>query len=242
MYHSIIIGGKNTYSDWHLVPESRPTIAMPSLNTDAITDVPGVSGSIDLMSYLVPYPIYNNRTGQWKFHVLNDHESWQSLHHKIANHLHKRSISVKLEDDPSYVYTGRVFLDEWVSNNDGTWSDVVLGYDLEPYKKLTTGYSNSFTVGSGSASTTNTINLGSSDIGMMPVCPKVVISNIGTSGVRLTATNTETKMSSYVLNFTRNGTYKLYDVVLTNLSGTNSPSLVFYGQGSVTLSFDKGYL
>ena len=238
MYHSVIIDDKNTYSDWHLVPDSRPVIAMPLLKKDSIIEIPGVSGSIDLMSFLVPYPTYANRTGQLKFHVLNDKESWEQIHHKIANHLHKRNVILKLEDDPDYFYKGFVTLNEWVSNNNGTWSDVVFDYDLDPYKISVNGYSNSFSI----SNSTKTITISSSNIGSMPVCPKIVISGIGNSGITLVANNSEANITNITKNISSNGTYVYYDIVLTNLSGNNSSTLKFTGTGSITITFDKGYL
>ena len=237
MYHSVIINGKNTYSDWHLVPDSRPVIAMPELKTDSVIDIPGVSGTIDLMSFIVPYPVYQNRTGQLNFHVLNDKEPWQQLYHKIANSLHKRKVTLKLEDDPDYVYNGFVRVSEWVSNNDGTWSDVVFDYDLDPYKISTTGFSSTFNV-----SNVAELNIPSSSIGTMPVSPKIVISNIGSSGMTIRFQNTEIGVNNLIKDRSSNGTYIYYDMVLTNSSGNNTPTMRFTGNGSVTISFDKGYL
>lgn len=37
MYHSITIGEKNTWDDWHLIPTSRPLVNPPSVNTHLIT-------------------------------------------------------------------------------------------------------------------------------------------------------------------------------------------------------------
>lgn len=238
MYHSVIIDGKNTYSDWHLVPDSRPVISMPTLKKDSLIEIPGVSGSVDLMSFLIPYPVYANRTGQLKFHVLNDKEPWEQIHHKIANHLHKRNVILKLEDDPDYFYKGFVTLNEWVSNNNGTWSDVVLDYDLDPYKISVDEYSNSFSV----SNSTETVSISPSDIGSMPVCPRIVVSEIGNSGITLTASNPEANIVDLVKNISSNGTYVYYDIVLTNLSGNNSSILNFTGTGSVAIIFDKGYL
>lgn len=143
MYHSLdfeIIPAKggvnvklNTYKDLHLVPTSRPVINPPTVKTKQI-EVPGANGVIDLTESLTPYPVYNNRQGSIEFAVLNDKMNWQVLYSKIMNLLHGRKAKMILEDDPGWYYEGRWAVNNWTSNNDGTWSNVTLDYDLYPYK------------------------------------------------------------------------------------------------------------
>ena len=134
MYHSVTIGSMNTFSDWHLVPDSRPVIALPETKTVTV-DIPGSNGILDLSESLTHYPLYNNRSGTLTFHVLNDYTPWDVLYHRIANYLHGRRRTLVLEDDPMYYYIGRYAI-EWTSNNDGTWSDVAINYELDPYKQF----------------------------------------------------------------------------------------------------------
>ena len=74
MYHSILIDltnsntfakdkSINTFDDWFLIPESRPTIANPSVRTSYI-EVPGASGSIDATDWLSGFPLYDDREGE----------------------------------------------------------------------------------------------------------------------------------------------------------------------------------
>ena len=143
MYHSLdfeIIpakGGRNvklnTYEDLYLVPTSRPVINPPTVKTKQI-EVPGANGVIDLTESLTPYPVYNNRQGSIEFAVLNDKMNWQVLYSKIMNLLHGRRAKMILEDDLGWYYEGRWAVNNWTSNNDGTWSNVTLDYDLYPYK------------------------------------------------------------------------------------------------------------
>lgn len=143
MYHSLdfeIIPAKagknvklNTYKDLYLVPTSRPVINPPTVKTKQI-EVPGANGVIDLTESLTPYPVYNNRQGSIEFAVLNDKMNWQVLYSKIMNLLHGRRAKMILEDDPGWYYEGRWAVNNWTSNNDGTWSNVTLDYDLYPYK------------------------------------------------------------------------------------------------------------
>ena len=131
--HSVTFGDKNSYVDWHLVPSSRPVIAMPSLKSN-IVDIPGGQGSIDLSEALTGYPLYSNRTGNIDFHILNDYEErWVDLYEEITHYLHGRQRAMILADDPDWYYVGRYAID-WTSNNDGTWSDLSISYTLDPFK------------------------------------------------------------------------------------------------------------
>lgn len=134
MYHSVTIGSMNTYTDWHLVPDGRPVIAMPEVRKNYV-EVPGMSGSLDLSESLTGYPLYEKREGELKFHVLNGY-NWIDIYSKIAAYLHGKKHKMVLEDDPNWYYEGRFHIVEWISNNDGTWSDITIGYNLDPYKKF----------------------------------------------------------------------------------------------------------
>jgi len=132
MYHSVTFGNKNSYSDWHLVPDSRPVIVMPEQKKEVV-DVPGGNSVIDMSMSLTKFPIFNRRSGSLRFHVLNGYRNWKDLYEEIAMYLHGQKMNMLLEDDPNFYYTG-YFSVNWTSNNDGTWSDIEIGYDLEPYK------------------------------------------------------------------------------------------------------------
>lgn len=134
MYHSVTFGSMNSFSDWHLVPDGRPVIAMPEPKIVTV-DIPGRNGILDLSESIRKFPVYSNRSGSLKFHVLNDKGiGWQELYRQIANYVHGRRMNVYLEDEPEWYYTGRVNVASWTSNNDGTWSDIEFNYDLEPFK------------------------------------------------------------------------------------------------------------
>ena len=245
MYHSVIIGSKNTFSDWHLVPASRPVIAMPAIRTNYI-DVPGMNGVLDLTEALTKYPTYENREGTLDFHVLNDHENWKDIYHKIAKYLHGQRRTLKLEDDPDFYYEGRFSIERWESNNNGTWSDVSINYYLDPYKyykKLSTEenaslYSN---ISVNSSSVTKNFG-GTGTIGDMPVVPTIVASSVGNTGVTITFTNSELGISNLSKTISSNGTRKFYDMVFSDLSGSNTCKLVVNGIGTISISFRRGEL
>lgn len=86
MYHSITIGDKNTWDDWHLVPLSRPFFAPPIPKTNFV-DIPGGDGSIDLSTALSGRTVYENRTGTIEFMIVNGYKEWFILYSEIMNYL-----------------------------------------------------------------------------------------------------------------------------------------------------------
>lgn len=135
MYHSITIGNKNTYDDWHLVTPSRPVINPPKVKSNYI-EIPGRDGVIDLTDALIGRATYSNRTGSWEFIVLNEYgqgQDWTTLYTEIMEYLHGQNYKVILaDDDPGYYYFGRLDVNQWRSNP--TWSRIVIDYNLGPYK------------------------------------------------------------------------------------------------------------
>ena len=137
MYHSINIGNKNTWTDWHLIPASRPVVAPPEPDFNYF-EIPGTDGVVDLTETIAGRVTYRNRTGSWEFIVDNDHEPWDVIYTNILNYLHGRRFSIILEDEPNYTYEGRLSLNEWRSDPD--YSRIVIEYNINPYKEETFGH------------------------------------------------------------------------------------------------------
>ena len=244
MYHSVNFGSKNSYDDWHLVPEGRPVIAMPSVKTNYM-EIPGTSGSIDLSELLTGYPLYSNRSGELTFHVLNDYsanETWISRLSTIMNYIHGKKTRIILEDDPEYFYEGRVEVGNWTSNNDGTWSDISFSYTVDPYKYY---YNTENSSDDGMMVYTGVNNFSTSfgsDVGTMPVVPDFIVSNIGGNGLTITWSNPERNVITATKNITINGTHTFHDLILTNFNGTNNCSITITGSGNTKIMFRKGML
>lgn len=126
----------NTLKDWYIVPLGRPVINPPMQKKQTI-DIPGVNGILDLSNSLTHYPVFENRTGQLQFAVLNDipATSWITTYTKIMKFLQGNPVKMIMEDDPKYFYEGSVWVDNWDSRNDGTWSEITFGYDFQPYRR-----------------------------------------------------------------------------------------------------------
>ena len=126
MYHSITIGGKNTWDDWRLVPASRPVFNPPAQKVKTL-EIPGGDGVIDLSQSLTGYPVYQNRTGSIEFI-----KPWHMAYSDIMDYLHGQKLRAVLEDDPEYFYEGRFTVNVWKSEKD--WSRIIIDYDVGPYK------------------------------------------------------------------------------------------------------------
>lgn len=137
MYHSIYIGDKNTWDDWHIVPTSRPLVNPPEIKSEYV-DIPGANGTLDYTEILTGAPVYKNRTGSWEFAVMNDYQKWNVLYNTLLSYLHGHYFdSVILEDEPEYKYKGRLTLNEWKSSKDH--STVTIDYNFDPFKYPASG-------------------------------------------------------------------------------------------------------
>ena len=194
MYHSITFGSKNTWDDWHLIPETDPIIAPPEQKKNLI-DIPGANGSLDMSEVLTGYPTYNNRTGSLSFYVMNPYAATMpecnpiKLRNLISNIMNyfsgKKDMQMILEDDRAYFYRGRFKLES--VNTGESFTTISIGYDVEPYKWSIYGTVDNwiwdtfnFQIGKISSeyanlpvtTTQNSITLQDSMIGNAPVAPE----------------------------------------------------------------------
>ena len=131
---------KNTWEDWGLVPDSRPTLSSPSPKTNTV-DNNSINGVLDLTFKRMRYPLFGNREGSFTFiynplfqTVNGKSKPWLVLYTELHNFLHGRRLRMILEDDPEFYYEGTFKIENWTSNNDGSGSTVTIGYSVEPYK------------------------------------------------------------------------------------------------------------
>lgn len=147
MYHSITIGDKNTWDDWHMIPVTPPVIAPPVEKTISL-DVEGRNGAVYLSKSVTGEAVFKAREGSWEFYL--DTESWRGRYgsspvgKQALDHLAKAlnediakpmKQSVRLEDDPAFFYFGRVWMSGGIKQqNDHTV--ITLKYSLYPFKYL----------------------------------------------------------------------------------------------------------
>ena len=134
-HHSIIISGKNTFTEWGLIPTSRPVVNPPEVKTNYV-ELPAADGILDYSELLTGKVLYGQRRGSWEFRVLRG-RNWFSVYNGILNFLHGLRCEVVLEDDPQFMYTGRLSVNAWKS--EPGYSTVTLDYDLDPFRQSVTG-------------------------------------------------------------------------------------------------------
>lgn len=236
MYHGINIGEYNTYTDWKLVPTSRPVVAPPEPQYNFV-EVPGMNGALDFTEALGGVA-YRMREGKWKFLVEHDHPGydWQRVYSDIMNAIHGKLVKVVLEDDPDYYYTGRVSVDEWRSDPDNSY--ITLTYQLSPYKLYQYGslddwlwdpldfeYGVIYEYSDIEIDGMAVVTLAASG---MPVTPAFIVSN--SSGLTV-----EFKGNTYPLT---DGTQRILNI---QISGDDA-RLTFHGSGTVSIEYRGGKL
>lgn len=132
MYHSLTIGGKNTWDEWKLIPTTRPDFAMPNLVTNYV-DIPGRYEPLDLTNALTGHIMYSPRAGTWEFYVMNDYPeyNWVKVRDSLARHIHGKVLDIIPEDDPEWFYNGRLTFGWETGSN---WSKAIIEYNLNPFK------------------------------------------------------------------------------------------------------------
>lgn len=132
-----IIERKNTWTEWHLIPTSRLTVAEAGVSTNFI-EIPGRGDPVDLTEYLTGKPVYGPRSGSWEFVIDNYHEYWESIRMRIVDFLHGKRLRVTLSDIPTRYYEGRFTVGNLEPGED--FSHVTINYVLDVYSYST--YSN----------------------------------------------------------------------------------------------------
>lgn len=228
MYHSIQIGSKNTYDDWHLLSTSRPVVAAPQPKL-IFEEVPGSSNTIDLSESLTGAVEYYDRSGSFEFIVENDYVSWELLYSEIMTYLQGRTFKMILEDDPNYYYEGRFAVNEWRSEKD--WSKIVIDYRLKPFKYEIVS--------------TGLVEIELSDEQYFDL---VHIDDIYVPTVPVITAENAVSQMAYIAHGAVQGTYELpagssSPVRLIGLGADNQNTLLFYGgSGKITIAYNKGRL
>lgn len=168
---SVNFGQYNTWTDWHLIPASRPVVAPPEEKTHTI-DLPCGNGVIDATQALTGYSVYNNREGSWDFYIENDMEPFVVIYHKMMSVLHGQTLRVSLEEDPDYFYEGKCRVSNTKQSNGHVL--VTINYELKPFRHKFSeiGKTTNFVVNG----TTTLFNGVVSDYTDEPICPKFGIS------------------------------------------------------------------
>lgn len=134
MYYSLTFGGvKNTWADWHLIPESPPMLPTPEPVTNLV-DIPGrTKGPIDLSTVAFGKITYQRISGTWNFYRDVDSQTTRmELYETLRKWLHGRQTTVTFEEDPTHYFKGRFLVGQPTSNSYPI--RISIGFSLEPVR------------------------------------------------------------------------------------------------------------
>lgn len=121
----------DTYHTFKMVPQTRPSIASPKVNTQVMSN-DLLDGGIDISR--VKYE-FGTRSGDWDFYVLNElsnefnhYLDWNTRFEQLFSNFNGRKGLIVLLDDPFHCYYGRITFKNWKSEKD--YSKVTLHYEV----------------------------------------------------------------------------------------------------------------
>ena len=140
MYYSLTFGSqKNTWTNWHLIPDSPPVIPTPEPQMN-IVSIPGrTDGGLDLS--LVPFGRlqYGRMTGNWNFILGEDYiKQRDTILADMRTYLNGKSMAVELETEPATLYRG-IFVVGTPRIGANTVT-IQIGFNLEPRRWLIPGH------------------------------------------------------------------------------------------------------
>lgn len=131
MRNGATFGDRHSYFDWGLLAKKRPVVTAPEPKTKLI-EVPGSNVVIDLTESLTGAVHYGMRTITCAYVLMGDPEKQERIYTDLSSYLHGKRMSIVLDNDPEYSYTGRVKVSKW---EPGQFSaNITITAEVEPYK------------------------------------------------------------------------------------------------------------
>lgn len=130
--NGVIFNDKHSYRDWGLMLKSRPKISPPAPKIKMI-QVPGSDAIIDLTERLTGQVHYEPREISFEFITNASRETWVGLHSDILTYIHGKRVRIIFDDDPNWVYTGRVTVGDMEAEKGA--ATLTMTATVEPYKR-----------------------------------------------------------------------------------------------------------
>lgn len=127
----VTFNNKHSYWDWHLLLKRRPVISPPVPKTKYV-DIPGADGGLDLSRVLTGHIHYKQRKITFEFLLIAGRDAWPAIYTEILDTLHGKEAEIVFDDDPQYVYTGRVTVNKMETEK--VTAVITMTADVEPYK------------------------------------------------------------------------------------------------------------
>lgn len=125
-----MFGSFHSYGAFQLILATK-TIGTPSPKAETI-DIPGGDGVLDLTEFFGETK-YGNRNLSFEFSSMVIPSDFMLLFSMVQNALHGKKMTITLDDDPGWYYTGRISVSEWKA--DRNIGKLTIDCDCEPYKK-----------------------------------------------------------------------------------------------------------
>ena len=145
--HSIIFENdfgerKHTWTDWHLLPLKKPTLALPTAS-GSFVEIPGMNGSYNVTKYLTGGPTFSDRSGSWEFYMIGTEDGlFDSRIDEIVQFLHGQEMRIILTDDPDYFYEGQITVSD--KSTDDKLPKITFTYRAKPFKTTISGVIEAF--------------------------------------------------------------------------------------------------
>lgn len=128
LYTADLSVSKNTWKDFHLIPQKRPFIEIPNPNI-SIVNIPGTSKRIDITDYISPRLTYSKIEGEWQFIIVHDLWSdWATAYNEISEFIHGNTLYIVLDDEPLYSYSGVLTISDY--KPDKEYSTITIHYEI----------------------------------------------------------------------------------------------------------------
>lgn len=130
----LIVNGVDLTEKFKMVLSDGYTLAPPSPKT-YIVDIPGGNGKLDLTESLIGDTVYDNRTQEFTFYLINV-DNFEKVKTEVSNFLHGRAFDYKLTMDADYTYHGRFSVTSYAhaGMNNGIVGTIVISIDANPFK------------------------------------------------------------------------------------------------------------
>lgn len=202
-------GGLRSDTDLGLVLYSKK-ISPPVAKTTTV-EIPGRDGNLDITEALTGRVAYADREISFVFRVPNPKEEWAGTYSEVLNKVHGKKMDIILDDDPDYIYTGRVSIDEFATSR--SLAEIAIKCIVAPKKTYKTLVTKTASVSGSKA---------------------VEVTNNGIPTVPVITTDKAMDVSFGGKSFHLSpGSNKIFDILLPE----GKSKLTFSGTGSITIEF-----
>lgn len=211
-------GEHNTWTHWNLILVSKDTTP-PEPKTNLI-ELGGMSGTLDLSEALSGEVTYHNRTVKASFWTnKGTYQERARLFGNITNALHGRKMEIYEPDDTNHYFYGRVKIT--YMKNTWAYSEFSIEADCDPWRYETVEQKAVINVASEESIEWELYN-----DSVMPICPDITVEgevSFTCNGVTSEATTGKYKITTFKLSHGHN-------------------TILFSGNGTITLTYRRGYL